>query len=151
MGFSFIPTVFAISIISVGTASAGAIYKSTDADGNVFSTDKPISESSERLKITSKPTNNADVQAQVQARLQHKSAAAEAAAKLPAGPTEDERRAEARARAEKCSMYTERQTSFTRSRRIYRQDSDGERIYLDEEEMEQTRAKVQDLIEEYCS
>jgi len=139
MRFSFIPAAFAISIMLVGTAAASAIYKSIDADGNVFFTDKPISESSEQLEI------------QFQARLQHQATAAEAAANAPAGPTEDEKRAEARERAEKCSMYKERQFRFTRSRRIYREDSDGERVYLDEQEMGEVRANVEDQIEEYCS
>jgi len=135
----------------VGTAAASAIYKSIDADGNVFFTDKPISESSEQLEIISRPTDYAGIQAQFQARLQHQATAAEAAANAPAGPTEDEKRAEARERAEKCSMYKERQFRFTRSRRIYREDSDGERVYLDEQEMGEVRANVEDQIEEYCS
>jgi hypothetical protein len=151
MRFSFVPAAFAISIMLVGTASASTIYKSIDADGNVFFTDKPISDSSERLEIISRPTNNAGIQAQVQARLQHQATAAEAAANAPAGPTEDEKRDEARERAEKCSMYKERQVRFTRSRRIYREDSDGERVYLDEQEMGEVRANVEDQIEEYCS
>ncbi len=151
MRFSFIPAVFAISILSVGTASASAIYKSIDADGNVFFTDKPISESSEQLEINSKPTDNAGVQAGVQTRLQRQAAASEAEASAATGPTEDQKRARAQDRAEQCDRYTKRQTSFTRSRRIYREDSDGERVYLDEEEMKNTRAKVDDLVKKYCS
>ena len=156
MRFSFVPAAFAISIVFLSTASAAAIYKSTDAQGNVFFTDKPLSESSERLEITSRPTNNAGVQAAVQARLQRKALAAEALAaealaNAPAALTEDEKRTEARERTEKCNDYKERQTRFSHSRRIYRRDSGGERVYLDDKEMEKTLATVQDQVKEFCS
>jgi len=144
----------AVLILSAGLASnaaASEIYKWTDADGNVHYTDKPMDPSYEHLAIASRPTDNASVQAQTQARLERQATAAEEAANAPAGPTRDELRAEAKERAEKCSLYRERMTRFVQSRHLYREGENGERVYLDESEKTAAEQKVQDQIKEYCN
>jgi hypothetical protein len=144
----------AVLILSAGLASnaaASEIYKWTDADGNVHYTDKPMDPSYEHLAIASRPTDNAGVRAQTQARLERQATAAEEAANVPAGPTRDELRAETRERAEKCSLYRERMTRFVQSRHLYREDDNGERVYLDESEKTAAEQKVQDQINEYCN
>lgn len=144
----------AVLILSAGLASnatASEIYKWTDADGNVHYTDKPMDPSSEHLTIASRATDNAGVQAQTQARLERQATAAEEAANAPAGPTRDELRAEAKERAEKCSLYRERMTRFVQSRHLYREGENGERVYLDESEKAAAEQKVQDQINEYCN
>jgi hypothetical protein len=144
----------AVLILSAGLASnaaASEIYKWTDADGNVHYTDKPMDPSYEHLTIASRATDNASVQAQTQARLERQATAAEEAANAPAGPTRDELRAEAKERAEKCSLYRERMTRFVQSRHLYREGENGERVYLDESEKTAAEQKVQDQIKEYCN
>jgi hypothetical protein len=143
----------AVLILSAGLASnaaASEIYKWTDADGNVHYTDKPMDPSYEHLAMASRPTDNTSVQAQTQARLERQATAAEEAANAPAGPTRDELRAEAKERAEKCSLYRERMTRFVQSRHLYRDGENGERVYLEESEKLEAERKVQDQISEYC-
>ena len=140
-----------LSVALASAATASEIYKWTDEDGNVHYTDKPVDSSSERLNIASGNTDNSAVQAQTQARLDRKAEAAEAAANAPAGPTPDELRAEKKQRADQCTMYRERMTRFVQSRHLYREDENGERTYLDEVEMQKTRATTQSKIEEYCN
>ena len=140
-----------LSVALAGAATASEIYKWTDDDGNVHYTDKPVDQSSERLDMVSKGTDNANVQTQVQARHDRQAPAAEAAANDPAGPTAEELRAEAKERSEKCSMYRERLTRFVQTRHLYREDENGERVYLDESEMHQAREKVEGQIKEYCN
>ena len=139
-----------LSVALASAATASEIYKWTDEDGNVHYTDTPVDGSSERLNIVSRSTDNDRVQTQTQARLDRQSAAAEAAANAPAGPTQEELRAEKKERAEKCSMYRARLTKFTQSRRIYREDEYGEREYLDEAETQKTRDKAEEMVREYC-
>jgi hypothetical protein len=135
-----------------GTAVAGEIYKWTDPDGTVQYGDRPSGAETEvRLQIASQPTDPERVQAQTTARLEQQAAAREAAATEPQGPTEEELRTEARERAEKCTMYRARLEKFVQSRRLYRQDEDGERVYLDETETQAARENVQHQVEEYCS
>ena len=143
----------AVLILSAGlasSASASEIYKWTDAEGNVHYTDKPIDPSYEHVAIVSRPTDNARVQAQTQARLERKATAAEEAANAPEGPTRDELRAEAEERAQKCSMYQERVIRFEQAHRLYRADESGERVYLDDSEIDEARQKAQDQANEFC-
>ena len=40
--------------------------------------------------------------------------------------------------------------TYTESRRLYREDENGERDYLDDNAREQAEQQVRDLIDEYC-
>jgi hypothetical protein len=62
-----------------------------------------------------------------------------------------EKRAADREWQENCAKYTERQFQFTRSRRIYRLDENGERVYYDEDEMATARADIDDKVAKYCN
>jgi hypothetical protein len=135
-----------------GTVAAAEIYKWVDADGNVQYGDRPSGADSEvQLQIASQPTDPARIEAQTTARLEQQANAREAVANQPQGPSEDELRAEARERAEKCTMYRARLEKFVQSRRLYREDANGERVYLDETETQTARENVQHQVEEYCS
>lgn len=135
-----------------GMATAGEIYKRVDADGNVEYGDRPSGAESEvRLQISSQPTDPARIQAQTTARLEQQASAREAAASEATGPSEEELRAEANERAVKCTTYRARLEKFIQSRRLYREDENGERVYLDEAETQAARENVQRQVEEYCS
>lgn len=142
--------VIAFSIAATCTSFASEIYKWTDEEGNVHFSDRPT-ESAERLAIRSRPTDLARVQTDAQSRVDAEVLKAEEEANAPQGPSQEELRAEARERDEKCVMYRERQTRFTQNRRIYRLDENGERVYYDEDEMQAARAGVDDLVREYCN
>lgn len=136
-----------------GTAVASDIYKWTDESGTVHYGDRPTGNgSAERLAIASEPTDPESVARIAQARSDARSARAEAAAEKAANePSPEELRARAEERAHKCTTYKERLQKFITSRRLYRHDENGERVYLDEEEKLAARAGVQQKIEEYCS
>jgi len=146
-----IVTTTVLTLFVAGSALASEIYKWTDADGNVHYGDVPVSAQSERLAISSKPTNNARVQATTQARVDARVREREEAAKLPAGPSPEELRAEAEERAEQCTAHRVQLQKFLRSRRIYREDENGERVYMDEAEMRATRERAENQVEEYCN
>lgn len=136
-----------------GAVSAGEIYRWTEADGTVHFGDRPSGASTEvRLSINSSPTNPDRVRELVQARNDARNArnSTYAAAK-GAEPTAEERRAAEAERKEKCSRYKEKLQKFVTSRRLYREDENGERVYLDEEETLAARARVQEQVVEYCS
>jgi len=141
-----------LSLLVASAAFASEIYKWTDADGNVHYGDRPIGEQVERVAIVSRPTDPARVQAMTQARAEARAETAEQEALLAAErPSEEALQAEARERADKCSTYRERLQKFVTSRRLYREDEDGERVYLDEDETLAARERVEDRIDEYCS
>jgi hypothetical protein len=142
------------AILTLGVSSAaiaGDIYKWVDEDGNVHYGDKPTGNEPERMAIASQPTDNARVQQQIQvsttARTQRREAEAAAAAE---GPSKEELQAEAQERAQRCQSARATMQSFITSRRLYREDESGERVYLDESETIAARQRVEDQIDEYC-
>ena len=152
MRYPAIAVALMLALPAASTAVAGEIYKWTDEEGNVHFGDIPVAQDSERVAIQSKPTNPERVQASVQARADAAMKAAEVeAAATPQGPTAQELQARADERAKKCDTYREKLQRFVRSRRIYREDENGERVYLDEEEMQAAREKAENQVQEYCS
>ncbi|MDX1402883.1 MAG: DUF4124 domain-containing protein [Woeseiaceae bacterium] len=138
-------------LLALAGHASGQIYKVTDEDGNVHFTDKPVGEQAERVAISSRRTNPERVQAAVDARAEAAAKAAEEAAQAtPQGPTEEELQARREERAKQCQKYRERLQRFVQSRRIYREDENGERVYLSEEEMQETRENAENKVQEYC-
>lgn len=136
-----------------GAVLASDIYKWTDENGIVHYVDRPSGAASEEvIVLSSNPTDPERVQARVESRADSSAALTnDEAAAAKQEPTEEELRAKARERAEKCTMYKERLQNFVTSRRLYREDESGERVYLDEEEMRAARAKVQGQVVEFCN
>lgn len=152
MRYQAIAFALMLVLFAASTTAVGQIYKWTDEDGNVHFADKPVGEEAEKVAIQSKRTNADRVQAEQQARVAASAKAAEEeAAAAPTGPTADEMQARAEERAQKCDMYRERMARFVRSRRIYREDENGERVYMTEEEMQAAREQVENQVQEYCN
>ncbi len=138
-----------LTCAAASMSQAGEIYKWTDEAGNVHYTDKPVGNPPERINITSRRTDNTQVQARVQSRLNRQAEKAEAE-KEAADGSQDGDVESAAERSQKCDTYKDRLSNFVRSRRLYREDDDGERSYLDENEMQAAREKVQGQVEKYC-
>lgn len=149
-----IATAAIITVIAANAVFASDIYKWTDEDGNVHYGDRPNGEQQpERVAIDSSPTDTAQLQAAADARAKSQAAKAEAetAAAEAAGPSEDDLQAEAAERAQKCATFRARMQNFVTSRRLYREDENGERVYLDEAQTLAAREKVEKQINEFCS
>ena len=154
MRYQAIAHVLLLALIAAGTAAAGEIYKWTDEEGNVHFGDRPDGEAPEKVAIQSRSTDPARVQASVQARADATARAAEeqaAAAAVRQGPTPEELQAQVDEKAEKCSTYRARLQKYLTSRRLYREDENGERVYLDESETQAARERVENQVQKYCS
>ena len=152
MRYQAIAVALMLAVTAAGTALAGEIYKWTDEEGNVYFGDHPGGEEPERLEIESRPTDPARIRAMARARaeLMAKAADENAAAKAKA-PSLEEIQAKADERAQKCSTYTEKLQMYMTSRRVYREDESGERVYLNEEEMLANRERFEKQVQEFCS
>ncbi len=134
-----------------GIAFANDIYKWTDENGNVHYEDRPAGDTTvNRVAISSSPTNPSKVQARAQSRYASKDSAQDSASREPQGPTEEELAAQAAEKRQKCDTYRARLQKFVRSRRLYREDENGERVYLDEKQTLATRERVENQVQEYC-
>ena len=136
-----------------GSAVAGDIYKWVDEVGNVHYGDKPVSNGSERVAIESRPTDRARVQSQYQAAAQARAENRDARAQADeeGRKAEEELRAQADERRQKCEASRATMQKFVTSRRIYTQDESGERVYMDDAQMQAARERVENDINEYCN
>ena len=136
-----------------GVAVASDIYKWVDEDGNVHYGDKPVSNESERVAIESRPTDRARVQAQYQAAAQARAENRDARAQADeeSREAEEDLRAQAEERRQKCEASRATMQRFVTSRRIYTQDESGERVYMDDAQMQAARERVENDINEYCN
>ncbi len=148
----YVMTCLIMLVVSAsGIAFANDIYKWTDEDGNIHYGDRPTGDATEeRMAISSTSTDPAKVQTRAQSRYAPKEPAAEAVANEPQGPTEEELRVQAEQRQEKCDTYKARLQKFVQSRRLYKQDENGERVYLDEDQTQAARERVENQVQEYC-
>jgi len=136
-----------------GSAVANEIYKWTDDDGNVHYEDRPTgAPSEERLALSYKRTDSGAVQQRVNAHRERQAARAEAKSVAAAADQEAADNAAADAeRKQSCERARARLETYLQSRRLYRTDDNGERVYLDEAQREEARQKAEEQITEFCS
>lgn len=134
-------------------ALANEIYKWTDENGNVHYEDRPSGAATEeRVDITYRRTDSGAVNQRIQARLGRQADRDEARSVAAAAEQEaaDQAAAEAE-RAKACERARARLETYLQSRRLYRTDENGERVYLDDTERQEARQKAEEQITEFCS
>jgi len=149
-------TLAVASALCASTALASEIYRYIDEDGNVLYADIPTGDpGEEHLNVSSRPTDDAVVHANVQARQEVRKADAQRKARQKADEgdeelTRGEKSAVAAARQQECQQNRDRLLSYVASRRLYREDDGGERVYLSDVESQEAHDQVQALIDENC-
>jgi hypothetical protein len=145
--------VLLVSLLAVLGSSAHAdVYKYTDEKGHIQYTDKPQTLPAERLDVQSRRTDTVELtkreederkrvesenraRQQAQAQRQNRSEAAEMSA------TE---------KADACAKARERYDKYMVSRRLYEAGENGERRYLNSEEIDAARASAKAAMDELC-
>ena len=144
----------AVMVMTIASgAVANDIYKWTDEIGNVHYEDRPSGAATdERLHMTYNRTDSSSVQRRTQARVDARAARDEAKATAAASQKEAaDNAALATERTQKCESSRARLDSYLQSRRLYRTDDNGERVYLDEEQHQEARRKAEEQVSEFCS
>jgi len=136
-------------------AYGGQVYKSTDANGNVVFSDRP-SEKSEPVYVTvpavGRPGNpitapDARGAANSQAGNGQTQANAAGAPKKEKVQTPAEKDAE---RAKNCASARERKSRYDESHRLYKPSPNGDRVYLNDAEIDQARAQAAADVQTWC-
>ena len=146
-----------LTLIGSGSVFASDIYKYTDENGNIHYGDRPSGVQNEtRVAILSRRTDNAAVQQAYQARYNNDDTGAqtgntEVEAQEEKKLTRAERIAQAEERQATCDRYRARLETLVTARRLYRHDDDGERVYLDDAEIQDAREKAEQLVAENCN
>ncbi len=134
-------------------ATAGEIYKYVDDEGNVRYGDRPTGASGEeRMAVVYSGTSSSSLDAQAKRRDAYMQEREERRAEKQEQAEADAQAAlEREERAARCEESRSRLESYLQSNRMYRETADGEREYLDEEQMLEARQKAEDSVKEYCS
>ena len=131
---------------------ADEIYKWTDEDGFVHYEDRPSGKvSEEQLKLSFNRTNSAALQVRVESDGEAEAVRREARAEAE----EDKRSAEeaqvaAEQKQAECDVHRAKLIEMRSSRRVYRQDEAGERVYLDEAQRAESLSATENYIKETC-
>ena len=146
-------TIAVAALTFAGGAVASEIYKWTDEDGNVHYEDRPTGAATEeRLRLTYRRTDSSGVNQRVQARLNRQAERDEARSAAAAAEQEAAENAAAAAeRQQACERARARLETYLQSRRLYRTDANGERVYLDDAERQEARQKAEEQVTEFCS
>ncbi len=137
----------AYAILATSTVLANDIYKYTDENGTVHYVDRPTGAPTEE-RVTAIVTNRS---AQPRPANDGPDWRERRAARKSAQEEARTAKADEEERAKLCQEYRQRLNQYNDARRLYRTDEQGERVYLSEEEIEETRRVVQERIEENCS
>lgn len=142
----------ALAIAASAPLYASEIYKWTDAQGNVHYGDRPSGAPTEqRMNITYKRTDSSALQARAQARADGNKAIRDGLdARADERKNQEQLRAEAEERKQKCVEYRGKLETMVTARRLYREDENGERVYLDDKQINEARQRAEELVAEYC-
>jgi uncharacterized protein DUF4124 len=133
-------------------AYGGQVYKSTDANGNVVFSDRP-SDKSEPVNVAvpsvGRPGNpiTAPAAKAVAGNPQAGAQANAAGQKKEKVQTPAEKDAE---RAKNCASARDRKTRYEESHRLYKPGPNGDRVYLNDAEIDEARAKAAADVATWC-
>ncbi|HEY0939221.1 MAG TPA: DUF4124 domain-containing protein [Steroidobacter sp.] len=128
------------------------VYKYTDEKGNTQYTDKPPSLPAERLSVKSQRTDVVAVQER-QKQEQQAFTKSDESRRKAAEQRNDQRatqEANAKDKAERCAKARERYDRYMNTRRLFEEGKDGERRYLDANEIDAARASAKASMEVMC-
>jgi len=142
----------AVMIALSGGVHADEIYKWIDEDGNVHYEDRPSGMATEEiLQLSYNRTNSGAVQDRVQTRRDNDEARRQARDEVSsAKQSAADERAAAEEKRTKCQNYRKQMQTMLEARRLYREDANGERVYLDDAARAAAREKTENLIKDYC-
>ena len=141
------------ALLLSGAALADGIYKWVDADGNVHYRDRPSGDPNEVVvPMSYSRSSTTVVQRQRQSFVDAEAARREQrAAREDADKAAAEQAAEQASRQKECEAHRAKLETLLQANRIYREGPNGEREYLDAEQIQEARQRVEKLISETCS
>lgn len=142
-------------ILAAGLALSGMahadVYKYKDAKGNIQYTDKPAVLPAERLNVQSQRTDTVALNKRLEEENKKSSDQAKSQQSTAAQAADQKKAQELSAtdKAEKCAKARERYDTYMNSQRLY-EESNGERRYLSDTELDAARAAAKASMETLC-
>ena len=140
------------AVVLAGTAGAGEVYVTKDAQGNPVYTDTPQTIPAQKLGIQSSSTDPTTVQSRYSDEMK-KYASDDAAASKAAATQADAAKAQtlsAEDKAKRCADARNRYQAAMSSYRLYETGPDGTRRYLDSAEIDAVRIDAKKVMDDFC-
>lgn len=143
-----IPCLPLLALLGMAAASAD-VYRSTDSKGNVVYSDRP-SEHSEQIVVSPPKAGrpgNPITPIKAAGNTQANAAGDQAAKKDKGEMTPAEKEAE---RAKNCEIARDRKTKYDQSHKLYKVAANGDREYLNANEIDQARSQAAADVQTWC-
>ena len=144
------PLTWSVLLILPIVAQGAEIYRTVGADGQVTYSDVPQSgPTAERITVNV-PTPAVAPPPAVPRTAQSNAAtpaASEPIAEMPRPSTPEEIAAD---RERNCELAQQKQATYSTAHRLYRNGPDGERVYLNDAELTEARAKAESDVAAWC-
>jgi hypothetical protein len=140
------------TVALAGTAGAGEVNVTKDAQGRPIYTDTPQTVPAQKLDVRTSSTDPAQVQTRYSEEMK-KYAADDASASKSASAQADASKAQALSaedKAKRCADARNRYQAVMASYRLYVTGPDGERRYLDSAEIDAARIDAKKVMDEFC-
>lgn len=147
-----LPTIIA-TVVLCAPAWGGDVYVVTDSSGNRVYTDRPQTLPAERITVRGGAADPAAVRDRNEEQPKQDAAEGQNAA-APADRSADKARADAMSsedRAKRCVEARQRYQGYMEAMRLYEEGPDGERRYLDSEQIDAARANAKKTMDEFCN
>lgn len=157
---SLVPFALSLAVLGLQTASA-EVYKWIDAEGRVYFSDRPPQAGAETVPMpgtqagpagapanasADAPSDTPEERLEKQRKLLH---AFEEERRQKRDTQEQERQDQAE-RQQNCVLARDNLQSLEQASSVYRLGPDGERIFLDEAQREQSLAGARAAVEQWC-
>ena len=149
MNHRFYIALFSAALCLGAGADERGVYRWVDAEGNVFYSDRPQTETAERLEVVSRVTDDAAINEARQARLEDEQTRRDR--KTEEAEVQAKEAKEAERFEENCRRARASLASIVNARRLYEPTDDGGRRYLDDGEIATRRAEAERNVAEWCN
>ena len=144
-----------LTLVGALVAQGAEVYRSTDPNGNVRYSDRPLDEGSKPVFIASLPRASRSAPAPRTAAQPNEQTSKEEPAKqgdpnrgIQAETTSPAQQAEIKAK--NCQVAQQRKQSYTEAHRLFKTDASGQRVYLSDSEIDQARARAEADVHTWC-
>ncbi len=143
----------ALSLVVV-SASQADVYRFVDKKGQVQYTDRPETLPAELLaKIKSQRTDNSALADRVATDLRERDAAAKAKEATDKAAAEKAKADQVTAadKANRCTQARNKYAGLTTTGRVFSVDDKGERVYMDDAQLDTARANAKEQMDTWCN
>jgi hypothetical protein len=136
-------------LLLAGTAGAGDVYVTKDAQGKPVYTDTPQTIPAQKLDIHSQSTDPATVAKEYSSEMKRYGQDQTASAKAQTQQATAQTTAEDQAK--RCTDARQRYQTLMSNWRVYEPGPNGERTYLTSEQLDEARVNAKKAMDEFCA